>query len=279
MRAIRNRRSGDQRRQAFTLIELLVVIAIIAILAAILFPVFAKARERAKQTTCLSNLKQMGGAAVMYSNDNDEFIIPWFDNSQPNAPATYVMYYTDIIFKYHNSDPLFVCPSSKLDQAAARKFDPTDKHPTVYGINWSIAHGGNPQAKLKPSRLSRVKDPAGTILFCDTGAVLPGSVRGAASRTARFADDGSTWKEEPGASKLSLHWTYYPWAKRDPSEPLYKEQSYFSEDRAGWGLIRPFPRHFGRVDCAFFDGHVAAVLLVKVVGPDWGDADCLYDDQ
>ena len=64
-------------RRGFTLIELLVVIAIIAILAAILFPVFAQAREQARKTTCLSNLKQLGLGMTMYSSDNDEQAVPW----------------------------------------------------------------------------------------------------------------------------------------------------------------------------------------------------------
>ena len=64
------------RRKGFTLIELLVVIAIIAILAAILFPVFAKAREKARTSSCASNLKQLGLAAMMYVQDYDEKFFP-----------------------------------------------------------------------------------------------------------------------------------------------------------------------------------------------------------
>src|SRR5579862_9180182 len=81
------------RKTAFTLIELLVVIAIIAILAAILFPVFAQAREEARSISCLSNTKQMALAQLMYAQDYDESIVPWRScNTIPvtgtNAPAT-----------------------------------------------------------------------------------------------------------------------------------------------------------------------------------------------
>ncbi len=71
---MQTRRSISTSRTAFTLIELLVVIAIIALLAAILFPVFAKAREKARQTTCLSNMKQMGLACAQYTQDYDEHL-------------------------------------------------------------------------------------------------------------------------------------------------------------------------------------------------------------
>ena len=67
----------SRRRAAFTLIELLVVIAIIAILASILFPVFAQAREKARQTSCLSNEKQIANAMLMYGQDYDEALFPY----------------------------------------------------------------------------------------------------------------------------------------------------------------------------------------------------------
>src|SRR5207244_1598792 len=66
-----------RERSGFTLIELLVVIAVIALLAAILFPVFAQAREKARQASCLSNCKQIGAAIMMYAQDYDESVLPY----------------------------------------------------------------------------------------------------------------------------------------------------------------------------------------------------------
>jgi len=114
---VRNSAKGN----AFTLIELLVVIAIIAILAAILFPVFARARENARRSSCQSNLKQIGLGFLQYAQDYDEKLPNYVrDNSAPYTGITnpnnkFVSDYTawpDMIQPYVKSTQLFVCPSN-----------------------------------------------------------------------------------------------------------------------------------------------------------------------
>lgn len=101
-------------RKGFTLIELLVVIAIIAILAAILFPVFARAREKARQSSCLSNCKQLGLAAMMYSQDYDEKVMP---TRCADSSSAVIMYWCPrasvdgLVFPYVKNDQIFICPS------------------------------------------------------------------------------------------------------------------------------------------------------------------------
>src|SRR5436190_12490093 len=98
-----------RRRLGFTLIELLVVIAIIAILAAILFPVFAQAREKARSAQCLSNLKQVAMATRMYSQDYDEVLVPLYLYSSHPSSGTqptgnpYLLWYEDLLQPYVKS--------------------------------------------------------------------------------------------------------------------------------------------------------------------------------
>src|ERR1700710_1313325 len=97
--------------RGFTLIELLVVIAIIAILAAILFPVFAQAREKARGISCLSNTKQIGLATQMYAQDYDETLeISLYAQSFTVSPVVLVAWY-DELFPYVKSAAVFQCPS------------------------------------------------------------------------------------------------------------------------------------------------------------------------
>ncbi|HEY3331043.1 MAG TPA: DUF1559 domain-containing protein [Capsulimonadaceae bacterium] len=102
------------RRRGFTLIELLVVIAIIAILAAILFPVFATAREKARQTTCTSNLKQLGLAYLQYVQDYDEYFpassaISWSSNGSATVALNGYGWAAQI-YPYVKSAASYVCP-------------------------------------------------------------------------------------------------------------------------------------------------------------------------
>jgi prepilin-type N-terminal cleavage/methylation domain-containing protein/prepilin-type processing-associated H-X9-DG protein len=97
------------KRTGFTLIELLVVIAIIAILAAILFPVFARAREQARKANCLSNLKQVGTAILMYAQDYDERVVPVATGTCPGANA---FGWADLLFPYVKNTKVFDCPSA-----------------------------------------------------------------------------------------------------------------------------------------------------------------------
>lgn len=131
----------------FTLIELLVVIAIIAILGAILFPVFAKVREKARQTSCLSNLKQIGLGLIQYSEDNDEYLakawmgINGWDKSDPTAGN--VKYkWMDEIYPYVKSTDVYHCPdfNDDLSLGATGKFVPYQQLGQVTG---TVAGGDN----------------------------------------------------------------------------------------------------------------------------------------
>lgn len=99
-------------RRAFTLIELLVVIAIIAILAAILFPVFAQAKESARQSTCLSNMRQIGVASMMYAGDSNDVYPAWAARTPPinNGNTDYLP--PDMqLMPYAKNDQIWKCPS------------------------------------------------------------------------------------------------------------------------------------------------------------------------
>ncbi len=155
-------------RNAFTLIELLVVIAIIAILAAILFPVFARAREKARQTKCLSNIKQLGLAATMYLQDYDEHI-PYDDldyngsGDDSYGDGTW----RSMLMPYVKNTDLFFCPSREV---TARPFDGRYDDYGMnagYAINYAHYRPGNHTAPFG-QHLARVQSPSQCILFTES---------------------------------------------------------------------------------------------------------------
>jgi prepilin-type N-terminal cleavage/methylation domain-containing protein len=120
--------------RAFTLIELLVVIAIIAILAAILFPVFAQARDKARQTACLSNAKQIGLAAMQYASDYDHTWVPYSYGIE--GPGVYspgfgsgyaLVYWNQTLMPYTKNKDIYTCPT---DDAANQSYAAWPNYPT-----------------------------------------------------------------------------------------------------------------------------------------------------
>jgi len=152
-------------RQAFTLIELLVVIAIIAILAAILFPVFARAREKARQASCLSNVKQMGLAALMYAQDYDEMVVPG-EILIPGAQRWFGDH--GLLLPYVKNVQVFLCPSA--DGPACSKYFTHEgvRHyqRTDYGINQTI-HRRQTSSTAVWYKMTVIKYPAETVMLAD----------------------------------------------------------------------------------------------------------------
>lgn len=173
-----------RKQMGFTLIELLVVIAIIAILAAILFPVFAQAREKARTTSCLSNTKQIGLAIMMYAQDYDE---TYFEQDWPGGcPASETGYFADqpgqtteiwavLLYPYVKNGGIFDCPSYQgttytASLALWQCGDPNKQKivPYVeYGTNEAILGG-------HASTLATLAEPASVGLITDNSYIFGG---------------------------------------------------------------------------------------------------------
>jgi prepilin-type N-terminal cleavage/methylation domain-containing protein/prepilin-type processing-associated H-X9-DG protein len=174
------------RRRAFTLIELLVVIAIIAILAAILFPVFAQAREKARQASCGSNMRQIGMALAMYRADADEMQTESSPDPAVNegkvddCETTYT--WRAVILPYTKNNQIFVCPSAPekdgfVQDGITGPLTPKADYCSLggYGCFETYAsEGRGPFPTTGSPRIveAMVEDVSGTIAIADTAGPL-----------------------------------------------------------------------------------------------------------
>ena len=155
-------------RRGFTLIELLVVIAIIAILAAILFPVFAKAREKARQASCLSNIKQLGLGFMQYAQDYDEMLPQDYRSAWATRYSWRAM-----IYPYVKNGQVFSCPSDSNRYAGALMGQCVSGEGSTmfsgYGDNTMHYLGGAPQPPgVVDTSLGQIALPAELIIIGDS---------------------------------------------------------------------------------------------------------------
>jgi len=166
-----NLRRQAGRKAAFTLIELLVVIAIIAILAAILFPVFAQVREKARQTSCASNLRQIGLASLQYAQDYGEMLFPvqvgnytWYGTNGVNDDTS-----KGLLQPYMKSVAIEDCLS-------AASIPKTTGSPQAYGLNMLLYYTTTFSPRSNPN-LASLSAPTETILLADAAGYWHGLYR------------------------------------------------------------------------------------------------------
>lgn len=262
-----------QRKRAFTLIELLVVIAIIAILAAILFPVFAKARERAKQSSSLNNLKQLAIGVMTYSQDYGETFPGWRQRTaNPTAGFAHNVWDEQINPSIKSKDVF-----NNKDTGFKSVADPTRQRVITYGLNGlliceSPANNGSNRTRFAqyeqannppaPLSMSSVSDPADTILFAElaTEAAVTNFT------TAQWPEVTYTGTATDTWNAALTHWidiSPREWVETDTGNG--SQNSYNS---ATWDTTRGVARDMygGGGNYAFVDGHVKFQKIGVTVG-------------
>jgi prepilin-type N-terminal cleavage/methylation domain-containing protein/prepilin-type processing-associated H-X9-DG protein len=250
-------------KKGFTLIELLVVIAIIAILAAILFPVFAQAREKARGISCLSNTKQIGLGCAMYVQDYDErfFMADYFDNPPaltdqhewPDVVQPYIKSGTQGKnaagnFVSFGDNGVWHCPSFPLEESGN------------YGVNNAISTDGTapwqPTVVTVTVPLAAINTPSSTILCAEKGE------NGAGWGYIYF--DSNEWEWTDFVSPVNGQQTHFgPHLdlNQTATPPHDCDYAEGATGNGSWDGCSLFPRyrHTGTCNCVFCDGHSKAM--------------------
>jgi prepilin-type N-terminal cleavage/methylation domain-containing protein/prepilin-type processing-associated H-X9-DG protein len=232
-------------RSGFTLIELLVVIAIIAILAAILFPVFAKAREKARQISCTSNMKQLGLGFLQYIQDNDEKMPACDNDAVDHQPGRG---WAARIFPYVKSTGVYKCPDDPATDAAGLNGLPGEVDSTVsYGFNRALDGTGATGA------LAAQSAPASTVLLFEVqgGHEWLTSPNADISSASNYASSAGADGGDGGAGYIDLssipgHIVQY--ATGAMGQPEAYSAAYTVSETSG--------RHTDASNFALADGHV-----------------------
>ncbi len=252
----RSRFTRRQAASAFTLIELLVVIAIIAILAAILFPVFAQAREQARGTSCLSNSKQVGLGLMMYTQDYDE-TYPMLESVSPFAADTT---WPQMIQPYVKNWNLFKCPSDGgandnqyksncwfcSSPPTSQQMDVMRGYQSNFGLNYAFLSPGNAAGQYIGVPMAAVGSPAATVAATsDTTYWAEGSPPGCRPTLGGwYSEDAPAILDATGFNYSNTTLYFYGW--------FFDESHGCSWQRYGGS----YPRHLGKFNVVWADGHV-----------------------
>ena len=244
-----SRSTARPRAAAFTLIELLVVIAVILILTALLMPTVRNALRASETASCKNNLRQIHTGMMLYAENSERFIVP-LGNYTTMWP--HFDWWPISLEPYLRQREVYKCPTELNAEIG-------------YGQNYRIIGGVNERLSLFrwPQELSKVEIPSRSFIFCDAGYV------------ANPTEHADKWLQttDPWSGKLTNERAYC----RFPLDVLSGSGYYMSYITDPY---RPLPRHPGRrTCCVFFDAHCELFPTWDMVDEEYGEENCLYDNQ